>query len=94
MTTTQHDSGGREAQDPELWPPISEPEPDYRQLEHAYRHSDQYAAMVQRYPLLERSIAACRQPDLVGDHRNDDPATPPPRHRGSGLRWERSHGES
>ncbi len=68
--------------DPELWPPTGEPEPDYRQLEHDYRHSEAYAAMVRRYPVLERMIAACRRDALVADQRLPSP-----------LAWDRSHGE-
>mgnify|MGYP006271282651 CR=1 FL=1 len=41
-------------------------EQDYRRLELAYHQSAAYAAMVERYPLLRRTIAACRGKDLVG----------------------------
>ncbi len=66
-----------------------QPDQDYRQLEQGYHHSAQYAAMVQRYPVLKHSIEACQQSELVGDQEIlllpslDDP----------GLHWERSHGE-
>jgi hypothetical protein len=33
---------------------------DYRLLEEGYHQSAAYAAMVERYPLLRRTIAACR----------------------------------
>ena len=45
----------------------------YRQLEHAYHCSPEYGRMVERYPVLARAIAQCRQaerqgePELVGD---------------------------
>ncbi len=39
----------------------------YRQLEHSYRHSEQYAAMVQRYSVLMQAIEACDQTELVGE---------------------------
>lgn len=38
----------------------------YRQLEHSYRHSEQYAAMVQRYSVLRQAIEACDQTEMVG----------------------------
>jgi len=64
---------------------------DYRLLEEGYHQSAAYAAMVERYPLLRRTIAACRGVGLVGH-----PKTPPSNHQPSGvvLQWERSHGES
>ena len=40
--------------------------PDYRLLESSYRQSAEYAAMVQRYPLLRNSITACESSELVG----------------------------
>jgi hypothetical protein len=47
--------------------PCMQPDQDYRQLEQSYRHSAQYAAMVQRYPALKHAIEACQQSDLVSD---------------------------
>lgn len=59
----------------------------YRRLEQTYYQSAQYAAMVERYPLLRSSIAACRSMVLVGD-------APAPAARGAApLHWQRSHGE-
>ena len=40
--------------------------PDYRLLESSYRQSAEYAAMVQRYPLLRSWITACESSELVG----------------------------
>ena len=39
---------------------------DYRLLEYSYRQSAEYAAMVERYPLLRSWITACESPELVG----------------------------
>jgi len=39
----------------------------YRRLEQTYYQSAQYAAMMERYPLLRSSIAACRSMALVSD---------------------------
>jgi len=59
----------------------------YRHLEQTYYQSAQYAAMVERYPLLRSSIAACRAVMLVSD-------APAPGPRGAAhLHWQRSHGE-
>ena len=59
----------------------------YRRLEQTYYQSAQYAAMVERYPLLRSSIDACRSVVLVSD-------APAPAPRGAGhLHWQRSHGE-
>ena len=64
---------------------------DYRALERQYHRSDQYAAMVSRYPQLRHWIKACRSSPLVGDpqvqakHLNQ---------RGIVLQWDRSHGET
>jgi hypothetical protein len=59
----------------------------YRQLEQTYYQSSQYAAMVERYPLLRNSIAACHSMELVSD-------APAPVSRGAAhLHWQRSHGE-
>lgn len=41
-------------------------DPDYRLLESSYRQSAEYAAMVQRYPLLSSWITACESSELVG----------------------------
>jgi hypothetical protein len=67
-----------------LHPAVRE-ELHYRQLEQTYYQSAQYAAMVERYPLLRSSIAACRSLALV----NDAPEPAPRAH----LQWQRSHGE-
>ena len=63
----------------------------YRLLEQGYHQSAAYAQMVERYPLLRRTIAACRGKGLVGY-----PKTPPSNAQPPGvvLQWERSHGES
>lgn len=47
--------------------------------------------MVERYPLLRRTIAACRGKGLVGHPKTAPSNTQPP---GVVLQWERSHGES
>jgi len=39
---------------------------DYRFLESSYRQSAEYAAMVERYPLLRSWITACESSELVG----------------------------
>ncbi len=65
-----------------------QPDQDYRQLEQSYRHSAQYAAMVQRYPVLRHAIEACRQAELVSDQQSSLPAL-----HGPQLHWHRSHGE-
>jgi len=39
---------------------------DYRLLEFSYRQSAEYAAMVERYPLLRSWITACESSELVG----------------------------
>ena len=44
-----------------------QPDQDYRVLERSYRQSAEYAAMVQRYPLLHSSINDCASSELVGD---------------------------
>ena len=63
---------------------------DYRLLEQGYRQSPEYAAMVQRYPLLRSLIKACRGSRLVGHPPSSGHAQPPV----VGLQWDRSHGES
>ena len=40
---------------------------DYRLLEHSYRNSPEYAAMVERYPLLRSLISASTSSELIGD---------------------------
>lgn len=60
----------------------------YRQLERTYYQSRQYAAMVERYPLLRSSIAACRSMALISD------APPQTARVAALLHWERSHGEA
>jgi hypothetical protein len=66
-------------------------EQHYRQLEWTYYQSAQYAAMVERYPLLQSSIAACRSMALISDACS--PAGPSHPTAASDLQWERSHGE-
>jgi hypothetical protein len=61
----------------------------YRQLEQHYRQSAQYAAMVERYPLLRSSIAACQQIELICDAS----AELTDRETAIHLHWNRSHGE-
>ena len=39
---------------------------DYRLLESSYRQSAEYAAIVERYPLLRSWITACESSELVG----------------------------
>lgn len=69
--------------------PQSSTDPDYRELERCYHQSAEYAAMVERYPLLRRTIQSCRNAALVGR-----PTTRPhPDLPGVLLRWQRSHGE-
>ena len=65
-----------------------QPDEDYRQLEQSYHHSAQYAAMVQRYPVLKHAIEACRKAELVGDQQSLLPEV-----HGPQLHWQRSHGE-
>ena len=43
-----------------------QPDQDYRLLQATYRQSAEYAAMVQRYPLLRSWITACESAELVG----------------------------
>jgi hypothetical protein len=59
----------------------------YRQLERTYHQSEQYAAMVKRYPLLQSSIDLCRSMALISD------ASCPSARAAADLQWERSHGE-
>ena len=66
-----------------------QPDQDYRQLEQSYHHSAQYAAMVQRYPVLKHSIKACQQSELMGEQES----LLLPSLDGPELYWERSHGE-
>jgi hypothetical protein len=65
-------------------------EQHYRELAWTYYQSPQYAAMVERYPLLQSSIAACQSMALISDA--SAPSTPHPPATAD-LRWERSHGE-
>jgi hypothetical protein len=76
-----------QAEQPSLQPGSDQ---DYRLLEEGYHQSAAYAAMVERYPLLRRTIAACRGKGLVGH-----PKAPSSNHQQPGvvLQWERSHGE-
>ena len=61
----------------------------YRDLEHGYRCSEQYAAMQSRYPQLRFWIARCHPSDLVDD-AGDAVAQA---EQSSPLVWQRSHGE-
>jgi hypothetical protein len=70
--------------------PCMQPDQDYRQLEQSYRHSAQYAAMVQRYPVLKHAIEACEQAELVSDQQ----CQLLPSLHGPQLHWHRSHGEA
>jgi hypothetical protein len=70
--------------------PCMQADQDYRQLEQRYRHSAQYAAMVQTYPVLKHAIQDCQQTELVSDHRNPLESTPI---HCPQLNWQRSHGE-
>jgi hypothetical protein len=65
-----------------------QPDQDYRQLEASYHHSAQYAAMVQRYPVLKHAIEACQQAELVGDQHSLLPAIQAPQ-----LHWQRTYGD-
>ena len=66
-----------------------QPDEDYRVLESSYRRSAEYAAMVERYPLLRSWITACASSELVGH----PPAIAGAAESGVTLQWERSHGE-
>lgn len=66
-------------------------EQDYRQLEHDYHQSAAYAEMVDRYPLLRRTIAACRGKRLVGHGKHGSCSE---QEGQVSLQWERSHGEN
>jgi hypothetical protein len=66
-----------------------QPDEDYRVLESSYRQSAEYAAMVERYPLLRSWITACASSELVGH----PPAIAGAEEPGVTLQWERSHGE-
>jgi hypothetical protein len=61
----------------------------YRLQEQTYRHCPQYRQMVDRYPVLRRSIAHCRAGEVVAD----PPAEQPLRRQATPLQWDRSHGE-
>jgi hypothetical protein len=65
------------------------PEPDYRALERNYHRSADYAAMVERYPQLRRSIQSCRGSRLVGGPNKGLPRDP----TAVQLQWNRSHGD-
>ncbi|MDI9405259.1 MAG: hypothetical protein QM522_01010 [Chitinophagaceae bacterium] len=71
----------------DLHPLVTNQEIHYRLLERNYRQSAQYAAMVERYPLLKQSIETCQQGDLIGD------ASPSSQLTAVHLEWDRSHGE-
>ena len=66
-----------------------QPDQDYRRLESSYRNSPEYAAMVERYPLLRSLITACASSELVGHPL----AITCAEHPGLTLQWDRSHGE-
>ena len=66
-----------------------QPDQDYRLLEHSYRNSPEYAAMVERYPLLRSLISACVSSELVG-HPLVIACVEQPTLT---LQWDRSHGE-
>jgi hypothetical protein len=66
-----------------------QPDQDYRLLESSYRNSPEYAAMVERYPLLRSLITACASSELVGHPL----AITCAEHPGLTLQWDRSHGE-
>jgi hypothetical protein len=71
--------------------PVSamQPDQDYRLLENSYRNSPEYAAMVERYPLLRSLITACASSELVGHPL----AITCIENSGLELQWDRSHGE-
>lgn len=67
--TTQHPGPRSPGQGTELVAgeqPSMQPDQDYRLLQATYRQSAEYAAMVQRYPLLRSWITACESAELVG----------------------------
>ena len=66
-----------------------QPDQDYRLLEHSYRNSPEYAAMVERYPLLRSLISACVSSELVGHPL----VIACVEHPTLTLQWDRSHGE-
>jgi hypothetical protein len=68
---------------------VMQPDQDYRLLEHSYRNSPEYAAMVERYPLLRSLITTCVSSELVG-HPLAIACVEQP---GLMLQWDRSHGE-
>jgi len=70
--TWRASQGGRPNPDPTLVgdQACMQPDQDYRQLEASYHHSAQYAAMVQRYPVLKHAIEACQQNEWVGDQQS------------------------
>jgi hypothetical protein len=82
-------SDSKPARFPAITPSLRQ-ELHYRQLERQYYESTQYAAMVERYPLLQSSIAACRSLALISD--TSAPLLPAPL-APAHLHWERSHGE-
>ena len=45
---------------------VMQQDQDYRLLEHSYRNSPEYAAMVERYPLLRSLITESVSSELVG----------------------------
>lgn len=66
-----------------------QPDQDYRLLENSYRNSPEYAAMVERYPLLRSLITARVSSELVGHPLSIACMEQP----GLTLQWDRSHGE-
>jgi len=96
--TNKHRAARRTSRGERPWPDQAlvpgdqacmQPDQDYRQLEASYRHSAQYAAMVQRYPVLKHAIEACQQAELVSDQQ----CPLLPTLHGPQLHWHRSHGE-
>ncbi len=61
----------------------------YRLQEQTYRHCPQYQQMVDRYPVLRRSIAHCRTGEAVADQPDERSR----RRQATPLEWDRSHGE-
>ena len=60
-------AGSEPASQPHLREEHCLTEQHYRLLEQQYYQSDQYAAMVKRYPLLQSHIAACRPRMWISD---------------------------
>jgi len=78
MTTTNNhrasrraSQGGRPKPDPTLVgdQACMQPDQDYRQLEASYHHSAQYAAMVQRYPVLKHALRPASRTNGLATNR-------------------------